>query len=422
MTIFQKMLAVPVLALFLNSSFLFYSYVEYQHTTDKVKEIREQYLPLLEIASDNTHLFSQIRSIFKDAALSDEQSWLPNSKQPKQIIEQNFLLLRQNPNLVDAEQLATLGQSFQQYYDNAYKLAQLIINNQDNLIVEQTLVQNVERFHNDTDKQFSQLKQSIQQGFRQTLDDTNEVMNRLLLVGGVISIAIMLFILIITLAVSITTRNSVNQIIERMKGFALGSTDFSHRLQYRHQDELGYLIHWFNKLSDKLEQDYITLKTVSITDKLTQLNNRSRTDVYLPTALENAISAKQNIAVIMLDIDHFKKINDTYGHLVGDEVLKDFANILKNEAHEHDFIGRWGGEEFILIVSNTDIQKAKDFAENIRQKVANYDFGEVGPLTSSFGIALSREGDNGTSLLKRADDCLYKAKHQGRNCVVLAES
>lgn len=421
MTIFQKMLAVPVLALFLFSGFLLYSYFEYQQTSTKVEEIRDHYLPLLEIANDNNHIFREIRSNFKDAVLAGEPSWLPNANLQKQKIEANIALLKKNPRLVDVESLTLLHQSFEQYYRNAYALAKSILNNQDSLLDEQSLIQNVETYHNTTHKQFMLLKKNIQTSFRQTVDDTNKVMNKLLFVGAVMSITIMLFLLGVTLAVSLSTRHSVNQIIGRMKSLAMGNTDFSGRIQRKNKDELGYLIHWFNKLSDKLEQDYMLLETISITDKLTQLNNRSRTDSYFPQALADANTSGNALAIIILDIDHFKHVNDTYGHLIGDEVLKCFANILKKQAKKHDFIARWGGEEFVIILPDSSTNKARQYAENIRLQILAHHFNDVGQVSASFGVALSTYKDDTSSLIKRADDCLYQAKNQGRNCVVVAK-
>lgn len=416
------MIAVPVLALFLFSTFLVYSYYEYQQTSGKIEEIRDHYLPLLEAANDNNHLFNEIRSNFKDAVLAGEPLWLPVTEQHQAKITDNFALLQQNPHLVDLKQLEQLQQSFNLYYDNAYTLAKTIISNEERLIAEAQLVQDVEFYHNAANQQFTELKHAIQDGFRQTVDETNQVMNQLLFFGATMAIAIMLFLFIVTLVVSLSTRRSVYQVIERMKSFALGNTDFSQRLHRKNKDELGYLIYWFNKLSDKLEQDYLLLETVSITDKLTQLNNRSRTDHYLPQALEDVTANNQQLALVILDIDHFKQVNDNYGHLVGDNVLQEFAKILKITAREHDFIARWGGEEFIIAISNTDSDSVQQHANKIRIKVEQHQFPEVGQITASFGIALSHPNDNVSSILKRADDCLYQAKKQGRNRVVIEQN
>jgi diguanylate cyclase (GGDEF)-like protein len=287
-------------------------------------------------------------------------------------------------------------------------------------MMEDTLVQNVEYYHNKTVSLFVDLKHNTHDRFIQTLDETNSVINQLLVIGSTFSISIVLFIIIATLSISLLTRRNLTQVLEGMKLFALGGTDFSRRLEYNSHDEMGQLIYWFNKLADKLEQDYKSLEAVSITDKLTQLNNRSRTDIYLPSVLGEAQSQRKQIAVIMIDIDHFKSVNDTYGHLVGDAVLSSLAKILKKHATEHDYLSRWGGEEFMLILTNSSYDSALSYAEALRIKIFNYKFEDVGNLTASFGIALSRYDDAQTSIVKRADECLYQAKEQGRNQVIIA--
>ena len=419
MTIFQKMLAVPVLALLLYSGFSVYSYIEYQRSSDSISVLRDAYLPLLEIVNDNLYLFDQIRTSFKDAVLADEPDWLPNSELQRQAISNNLQLLMQHENLIDPDAVSKLQQSFDLYYTNASLLAASILSDQKNVIDDSVLVQNVERYHNDAAQQFAFIKQGMQQRFRQMLNETDAVMDNLLFVGGVISIVIMCFILTVTLIVSISTRRNVYQVIQRMRDFAQGSTDFSRRLQRKNKDELGYLIYWFNKLSDKLEQDYKLLQTVSITDKLTQLNNRCRTDAYLPEVLLNAQRAGRTIAVLLLDIDHFKMINDSFGHLAGDAVLRQFADILKQHANEHDFLARWGGEEFIVLLPDVDVDQAFNYAEQLRLKVAQHNFPLVEQVSVSCGVAMSQPTDNAEGMVKRADDCLYQAKRNGRNCVVV---
>lgn len=419
MTIFQKMLAVPVLALLLYSGFSIYSYIEYQRSSDNIGVLRDEYLPLLEIVNDNIYLFDQIRTSFKDAVLADEPAWLPSSELQRQAISNNLTLLMQHKNLIDPKAVSKLQQSFDLYYDNASLLATSILSDQQSVIDDSMLVQNVERYHNDAAQQFALIKQGMQQRFRRMLNETDTVMDNLLFVGAVISLLIMCFVLTVTLIVSLTTRRNVYHVIRRMRDFAQGSTDFSQRLQRKNKDELGYLIYWFNKLSDKLEQDYKLLQTVSITDKLTQLNNRTRTDVYLPEALEKAQTSGTGIALLLLDIDHFKKINDGYGHLAGDTVLRQFADILKQQANEHDFLARWGGEEFIVLLPSADVDQAFNYAEQLRHKVSQFNFGAVGQVSVSCGVAISQPADTAEQVVKRADDCLYQAKRNGRNCVVV---
>ena len=421
MTILQKMLAVPVLSLLLYSVFIIYSYSENQQNSEKIAEIRNDYLPLLELANENIRLFGEMRGIFKDAVLAGESGWLTNIQALKQTIEANLKQLEAFPHIVEKNQLDALKISFELYQSNAWTLASNIIGNEGWMTDSEELIQNIEIYHNDSLSQFAALKNSIHSRFRQSVDDINQVMQRLLFVGSLISIALMVFLLAVTLFVSLSTSRSVYKVIERMKALALGGSDFGQRLERQQKDELGYLIFWFNKLADKLEQSYIALEMVSITDKLTQLNNRNRTDTFFPQALAKAQASKSDLAVILLDIDHFKSINDNYGHLVGDNILRAFAKLLKENAGPHDFLGRWGGEEFIIVIQDADSQQVMQYAEELRQKIASYNFTDVGSVTSSFGVAMCTPSDDPNAMLKRADEGLYKAKQGGRNCVVLEQ-
>ncbi len=419
MTIFQKMLLVPVLSLLLYSGFIAYSYKEHQQSSDKIESIRDHYVPLLELVGANSQLFENLRDVFKDAVLASEAHWFKNATELKQKIENNLAQLAQYPDIVDPQELIKTQQNFSFYYLNVKTLAKKMIINQKTISDSPDLIHDVERYHNATLEQFGNLKRSIQDRFRSTLDETSHTLNQMLFWSMVISISSMVFLIVVMLVVSISTRRGLLKMVVRMKELALGNTDFSRRLKRKNRDEIGLLIHWFNKLSDKLESDYINIEKISITDKLTQLNNRTRTDNYFPEALVEAQDANTFIAAVLLDIDHFKLVNDNYGHLTGDKILKSLAVLLKNNAQQHDFIARWGGEEFIIILKRIDATSAYERMDKLREIIENHKFPDVDQVTVSFGLALSGKNDNPESIMQRADKCLYEAKEKGRNCVVM---
>ena len=121
---------------------------------------------------------------------------------------------------------------------------------------------------------------------------------------------------------------------------------------------------------------------------------------------------------MLLDIDYFKKVNDTYGHLVGDEVLKKFTSILTQGVRKSDIVARWGGEEFVILLPDTEFSSTVKLAELIRLKVAEGDFSPVDGVTCSIGVARWNESESVDQLLKRVDKKLYQAKELGRNRVV----
>ena len=119
-----------------------------------------------------------------------------------------------------------------------------------------------------------------------------------------------------------------------------------------------------------------------------------------------------------MDIDLFKDVNDTYGHKVGDTVLIQIAMILKQSIRSVDILGRWGGEEFLIICPETNINKAEILAEKIRKTIEDYTFPLVGKITCSFGVSQYHQEDETDDTFQRTDKALYKAKHSGRNSVV----
>jgi diguanylate cyclase (GGDEF)-like protein len=162
------------------------------------------------------------------------------------------------------------------------------------------------------------------------------------------------------------------------------------------------------------------LREVANIDYLTGVANRRAASHLLQGALERAHAGGAVMSVILLDIDHFKLINDTFGHDVGDKVLIQMPTILQEHLRASDMLGRWGGEEFVIVTNETDTAEATHMAERLRAQVASYEFAQVGQRTASFGVATSISGDTPESLMKRADQALYLAKQGGRNRVEVA--
>jgi diguanylate cyclase (GGDEF)-like protein len=124
------------------------------------------------------------------------------------------------------------------------------------------------------------------------------------------------------------------------------------------------------------------------------------------------------LSLVFFDIDHFKKVNDVFGHLAGDEVLRHIAHLVKSSLRKSDLIARWGGEEFIILLPNTGLDVAIRLAQNIRKIVAIEKFEDVGYLTCSFGVTQLGEDEEEDSVLRRIDTLLYQAKENGRNTVI----
>ena len=152
------------------------------------------------------------------------------------------------------------------------------------------------------------------------------------------------------------------------------------------------------------------------TDVLTGLYNRKNMEDFIEYQLFIHHRQKKEFCLLFADIDYFKEVNDRLGHNLGDAVLKEFAELLKRESRNTDSIIRYGGEEFLLVLTDTTLEQAVSIAERIRYRVENHTFPSVSwKLTASFGIASAESNDSAEDLIKRADSRLYSAKNNGRN-------
>ncbi|WP_319783128.1 diguanylate cyclase [Oceanisphaera sp. IT1-181] len=176
---------------------------------------------------------------------------------------------------------------------------------------------------------------------------------------------------------------------------------------------IGTSLFWMRRLNALNQQ----LSVMAQTDALTLLTNRHGLNLTLEKDLERAQRYQHPLSVMMMDIDHFKRVNDQYGHLTGDKVLVACSQLLKDNLRKSDIICRWGGEEFLVLCFETTQEQAAHLAELLLEKVRQHHFPEVGGVTMSAGVAQANPQDNAETLTKRADTLLYEAKHQGRDRV-----
>jgi len=175
-----------------------------------------------------------------------------------------------------------------------------------------------------------------------------------------------------------------------------------------------------SRINEKLMKKASMLEESASTDFLTKLYNRRKFDSLIEYEIEQIKRYKHgNLCIILLDIDNFKAVNDTYGHDTGDEILKEIGKIIKISSRNSDVASRWGGEEFAVSLSHTNIEEALLVAQKMRISIEHYKFENDLSITCSFGISQFRTTDTYQSLFKRADKALYEAKNTGKNKVVL---
>lgn len=185
----------------------------------------------------------------------------------------------------------------------------------------------------------------------------------------------------------------------------------------RRQHELQLLD--MNKLlEDKVEARTSELKRMAVTDGLTGLYNHQYSHDLLEEMIVSSQDVDSNITVILLDIDNFKRINDSFGHQVGDNILKEVAQIMQTQIRAGDFVGRYGGEEFLVVLRDCPLESGITIGERMRQRIELEDFDQIDYSVTMSGGLCSWEGESVKELIKRVDKLLYKAKENGRNQIV----
>ena len=196
---------------------------------------------------------------------------------------------------------------------------------------------------------------------------------------------------------------------------SLSLSSFKHRVPTTYHDRLMKTCS--SIVSILLERK--SLRKLSMTDKLTGLWNREKLDTQLLMNKAAFSRYSETYCVLILDVDHFKSVNDTYGHNVGDAVLVELAKVLKQSIRLDDVVGRWGGEEFMVILSKSESAQAKIVAQKIRLTVKHHDFPSVGEVTVSLGVFEVNQELSVLEVVGYADQALYKAKKNGRNRVAV---
>ncbi len=180
---------------------------------------------------------------------------------------------------------------------------------------------------------------------------------------------------------------------------------------------MGFLVYMYERT--RVEAMNMAIRR-SLVDELTRTGNRKMFSLMMENAKREAHQKNEPLSLIMTDIDHFKQINDRFGHVVGDHILIEFTRELKRHLNRSATVFRWGGEEFIILLPRTTLTQARRLAESIRSSIAEHAFEPTEQLTASFGVTEAIPTENDTETIQRLDHALFKAKHGGRNRVIIA--
>jgi len=259
------------------------------------------------------------------------------------------------------------------------------------------------------------LLQKIRETAKNNYEDASE---RFILIRNVLIYGTLLGILFVSISTTLLIRSIVrplNKAIIHFKRIAEGNLD--ENISISSQDEIGQVLSGLAAMQGKLKIMIGELDRLASTDKLTGAWNRRRFEETVETEMDRLRRYGQRLSLMILDVDHFKKINDLYGHPVGDQVLVDLSNTIRSSLRASDSLTRWGGEEFVILCPNTTVSIVSKLAERLRKKIATVNFQEVGSITVSFGVAECGPSETWEQWLHRADEALYLAKSGGRDQV-----
>lgn len=422
LSILKKFLLAPLFGVVFVLPFYIFIFLNTSEVKSNTSYINNKLLPLYEVSCDNVLLLENIVNEINSAVSAKELDWINRSDKYAQKIRQN---LRESINKAYQQKIQESLEAFNEYYETVKKVSIKIVENNycyENIDEDtKILVQNYNKIDNLLKNLKSTTKEDIEKNIHYIQNNTNFI----LLNGNLI---FFIWVLVSTLIIFLVYKDikyKIERIIEDSKEIAKGDVDFEKRLCIVSYDELGQIIKSINIFINKLHKSHKELSKAKeeldnlyIIDRLTNVYNRIKIDEIIETELKKQKRYDFVFSVILIDIDYFKPINDTFGHLTGDIVLKEFANILKNSVRDTDYVGRWGGEEFIILCLQTDQNGAFALAEYLRTRIEEFDFTTVGKKTASFGIATCTEHDNVKSIIENADIALYEAKNNGRNMVI----
>ena len=245
-----------------------------------------------------------------------------------------------------------------------------------------------------------------------------EATERFVFIRNILIFGTLLGILFASIAAILLIRSIVRPLNKAVTHFKhISEGNMNENISVSGQDEIGQVLSGLAAMQGKLKILISDLDQLARTDELTGAWNRRRFEETVETEMDRLRRYGQRLSLMILDVDHFKKINDLYGHSIGDQVLIDLSNTIRSSLRVSDSLTRWGGEEFIILCPNTTAETVSKLAERLRKEVSSIEFQKVGNITLSFGVAECGAEETWEQWLHRADEALYLAKSGGRDRV-----
>lgn len=424
-SLLKKVILVPIVSMILSAIMITINYNTSNSIASNSENLYKKLIPLSEYSVSNKFLLNNIVENFANGVLSSEKIFFTQATNQANQIRRNFLAIENSElNLKNTKKAI---ESFERYYKIAFKTTTIMLNSSKDISQLKELDELYESL-NQTKFAFEELDKEIKDSINSNflnIENTIEVIVH----NELYTIAFMYFMLfILTFIIYQNINKRFKSLIEDIVTLSKSSFESKKRIEKVSNDELGILTSSLNNILenyennvDKLNEEKMKYFDLSHKDKLTGLFNRH----YLDSILLNYEDKSYRgflYGIIIIDIDDFKQINDTYGHQVGDEVLKITAKTLENNIRKIDIIGRWGGEEFICLVEVNNKQSLLQIAENLRLTIERTKIPIINNLTISLGCSLNLSEKESFKLIENADEALYKAKRFGKNRVEYFEN
>jgi len=411
-SIITKFLIPQIITLIFGIFYILFTYKNISSISHSYTTIKQDIIPSIEKSTTNIMLLKQIANDFTFATLSLEDEFLNGPKNYNKQILTNLNTISKLTH-IDTKKYVSI---YKNYFDYTYDLIDNLIKkgdeegeNENSKEMDKILV-----LYNVTTKSFVELNQKVKDIISQKTNSVYEKIEsfhtNILFFGIGLYVLLSIFTLLIYKGLQKSFTNLIAEISSiRQSGL------IKEKLAQFSKNEFGIIANELNALFEDFSQAYQNVVDIANKDKLTQLYNR----VYMDKKIDELVELDEPFAIVIADIDHFKKINDTYGHIVGDKVLESFASILQKHLKDKAIVSRWGGEEFLIVIPKcNDIDEVYKLIEELREKIERYDFPEVHNVTASFGCTIHYPSNSFKDTMHQADKALYKAKELGRNCVV----